>query len=1126
MSQDDDFLDSAEERQLAAHLAGLAPGAAGGARAPPEPLAAMLAALSDEQRIAATQPRDATVALVAGAGSGKTACIAARVTFLARAPAPHVPVGLHRILCVSFTRAAAEELSARLRQDKYLGADGAQVSVLTFHRIALSILRRFVKDGNAGVPLHPNFSLVTGSSEQDLMRRALAGTLDAAAAASRPVASSAGGGAAAGHSGDASLTRLLEAHAQARKRGSSSGGGLSLSGAGGQELGFAERLVSSPVDKKAPRELGELRRLISSEARDMLSSWALLRSQGRTEEDFAAAAAGAVASAGGSLRTEAGAVGASRAEAGGVGVAAGSATAAGGVASSAGAARRPMGAAPLPSQRGPPCLPRGASSLFPAAVFAYTRSLAAENSCDFTDLVRHAVRLLRGSAAARDFARQQWEVVVVDEYQDSSALQQELLHELLEAQRGAGAGAGAGGRVAQPRVLVVGDPRQAIFGFQGSTTAAFVDFSRRYSGVCQLALTANFRSTPPIVAVANATMDRMVSLRASSSGGSASASASASASSSSAAPPFVPPSRSMRSGGALPLVVECLTEEHEVALLVGLAGALPAGELRSLALLARTNRVVLATAQALKRAQVPYSRASGSIYQQAQVADVLAVLQMARDPTADDAVHHVLSSGNRVMSMSNWHALMQALAAAPAAEGAGGAESPAADAGAAAPAQAGRGAPWRASLWGRLLRLAPAPAPPAGGSGAPPAAGSARAEGRKKRPRGSSGAGGSAASAEPLAGTPRGRQALKALHALDTTLSLLQTSIGSKSLVGVLNDVLSSPLVSPFLRASIDASDPTLAADMMREGLAQEEEDVASQAPSQAPWGGAEGARAGGAGAGTTSLAQLLVRDAEDWERQCWTRAGAGAAGGGGGGGGGAGGGGAGGAGGGGAGAGAGSSSYGGAGGGPAHASAGSDARDHTYAAFAHLVRQMPKFAEATSVTQEVLRFREGFARLSAYLAHLAQRVAEDADTSRDAVWLGTIHAAKGREWKHVVLLRANEGVLPAFLREEGAREAAEGGAGEPPAVDEALEEERRIFYVALSRPTELLTISFIEQGPDGSRLACSRFVRELPPELVRQRFMYGMHAPTLKPGEAGDRSGWAELIGGAETGGGGARRT
>ncbi len=81
--------------------------------------------------------------------------------------------------------------------------------------------------------------------------------------------------------------------------------------------------------------------------------------------------------------------------------------------------------------------------------------------------------------------------VLVDEYQDTNALQADILSLLCPA--------GAG-------LTVVGDDAQAIYGFRAASSGNLLEFPERFPGTTIVRLEQNYRSTPPIVAVANAVM--------------------------------------------------------------------------------------------------------------------------------------------------------------------------------------------------------------------------------------------------------------------------------------------------------------------------------------------------------------------------------------------------------------------------------------------------------------------------------------------------------------------------------------------------------------------------------------------------------------------------------------------
>jgi len=120
---------------------------------------------------------------------------------------------------------------------------------------------------------------------------------------------------------------------------------------------------------------------------------------------------------------------------------------------------------------------------------------------------------------------------------------------------------------------------------------------------------------------------------------------------------------------------------------------------------------------------------------------------------------------------------------------------------------------------------------------------------------------------------------------------------------------------------------------------------------------------------------------------------------------------------------------------------------------------------------KELVKALEQFENLQGFLEHVALIMDNDKDQSEDKVSIMTLHAAKGLEFPVVFLPGWEEGLFPSqrALDESGAR---------------ALEEERRLAYVGITRAEELCTISFAGNrrvyGQWQSQLP-SRFIDELP---------------------------------------------
>ncbi len=116
---------------------------------------------------------------------------------------------------------------------------------------------------------------------------------------------------------------------------------------------------------------------------------------------------------------------------------------------------------------------------------------------------------------------------------------------------------------------------------------------------------------------------------------------------------------------------------------------------------------------------------------------------------------------------------------------------------------------------------------------------------------------------------------------------------------------------------------------------------------------------------------------------------------------------------------------------------------------------------------------------LSLFLAELALLDAGSEDREgeevKDRIVLSTIHQAKGLEWDTVFLLSLNEGVFPSNKSKD---------------LEEQLEEERRLFYVAVTRAREdlFLCVPSVTGFGGGSPMPPSRFLAEIGGDHVTEK--------------------------------------
>ena len=118
----------------------------------------------------------------------------------------------------------------------------------------------------------------------------------------------------------------------------------------------------------------------------------------------------------------------------------------------------------------------------------YARRKKEANSMDFDDLLALTVALLREHEGVRRFYQRQFQFILVDEYQDTNALQSEMI-DLLAGESG--------------NIMVVGDDAQSIYSWRGANFENILKFPERYPGAQVHKIETNYRSVPEVLALAN-----------------------------------------------------------------------------------------------------------------------------------------------------------------------------------------------------------------------------------------------------------------------------------------------------------------------------------------------------------------------------------------------------------------------------------------------------------------------------------------------------------------------------------------------------------------------------------------------------------------------------------------------
>ena len=133
--------------------------------------------------------------------------------------------------------------------------------------------------------------------------------------------------------------------------------------------------------------------------------------------------------------------------------------------------------------------------------------------------------------------------------------------------------------------------------------------------------------------------------------------------------------------------------------------------------------------------------------------------------------------------------------------------------------------------------------------------------------------------------------------------------------------------------------------------------------------------------------------------------------------------------------------------------------------ALTHKIKTEDLFEVLNEIQERAKEYKtleDWFEHISQYRQELERKAKSD-KYNPDAISLLTMHSAKGLEFHSVFIIEANEDVCPYRKAE----------------IVEDMEEERRMFYVAMTRAKKKLVISYVKER-NGKPMFPSRFVNEL----------------------------------------------
>ncbi|HEY8559924.1 MAG TPA: UvrD-helicase domain-containing protein [Pyrinomonadaceae bacterium] len=239
----------------------------------------------------------------------------------------------------------------------------------------------------------------------------------------------------------------------------------------------------------------------------------------------------------------------------------------------------------------------------------YEERLNNANALDFDDLLIKTVRLLRVSEETREKYNNKFKYILVDEYQDTNALQFALINYLTEKQQ---------------NICVVGDDAQSIYSFRGADIANILSFEQHYPSAKTIMLEQNYRSTQTILDTADAIIKNNEGRKEKK-------------------------LWTANPGGEKIFYHQAFDGDGEARFV-----AMKIDEHRrrnpkdKIAILYRTNAQSRLFEEALRRNRIEYNIVGGfSFYERAEIKDVIAYLKMALNPFDDIALLRIINTPTR-----------------------------------------------------------------------------------------------------------------------------------------------------------------------------------------------------------------------------------------------------------------------------------------------------------------------------------------------------------------------------------------------------------------------------------------------------------------------------------------------
>lgn len=238
---------------------------------------------------------------------------------------------------------------------------------------------------------------------------------------------------------------------------------------------------------------------------------------------------------------------------------------------------------------------------------AYADRLVRANAMDFDDLLVNTYVLFRDHPEVLEKYAQNFQYILVDEYQDTNAVQQKIVSQLASQNH---------------RVCAVGDDAQSIYAFRGANIDNMLSFESVFQGSRIFKLEQNYRSTQRIVEAANSLIrhnQRQIPKDVYSMGS---------------------------QGDKLKLKMAYSDKEEAMIVCKDIRRQMDTcgDEYSDFAILYRTNAQSRTFEEALRKANMPYKIYGGlSFYQRKEIKDVIAYFRLVANPNDEEALKRIIN---------------------------------------------------------------------------------------------------------------------------------------------------------------------------------------------------------------------------------------------------------------------------------------------------------------------------------------------------------------------------------------------------------------------------------------------------------------------------------------------------